>query len=172
VSIRKRLINLAKANASAIYDRASSGFRDDRFTKDRDPDYNIGMEEVEADLHAAQRRLRQAAGDLKRHGRRAHQQVRERVEAVRVKAEEALKDAWGQARSRAMAHSPHLEEHYHTLQVPPGSSIREVQLSYRKLMRRYHPDLYPPGSRKHAIATRKSKSLTIAYNALKQELSP
>ncbi len=63
-----------------------------------------------------------------------------------------------------------IEAHYKTLDLPYGASFEEVKKAYRKLMRKYHPDLHNTSPKKHKAATELSVQVTQAYNALEKYL--
>jgi hypothetical protein len=55
---------------------------------------------------------------------------------------------------------------YHLLGVPHYSSAHVIKAAYRKLVKRWHPDLYPAGTSEHAEATRMTMLLNQAYSAI------
>jgi len=57
-------------------------------------------------------------------------------------------------------------EWYKTLDLPVGADLAEVKSAYRKLMRKYHPDLHAGNPQKQKAATELSMRVTSAYNAL------
>ncbi len=63
-----------------------------------------------------------------------------------------------------------IREYYANLEVPYGSDLETVKESYRRLMRRYHPDRYANDSDMEEIATELSQELTQAYHAVKSWL--
>lgn len=66
---------------------------------------------------------------------------------------------------------PDLARYYERLEVPYGSDYEAVKTSYRKLMRRYHPDLHGNKSpEKQRAATEVAQALTQAYNELEKVL--
>ena len=64
-----------------------------------------------------------------------------------------------------------LRELYAQLEVPYGASFEEVKSSFRRLMRKYHPDLHAGNPQKHKTATQLTMSLTQAYNELEVHLT-
>ena len=64
-----------------------------------------------------------------------------------------------------------LRELYAQLEVPYGASFEEVKKSFRRLMRKYHPDLHAGNPQKQKTATQLTMSLTQAYNELEQHLT-
>lgn len=63
-----------------------------------------------------------------------------------------------------------LRELYAQLEVPYGAPFDEVKKSFRRLMRKYHPDLHLGNPQKHKTATQLTMSLTQAYNELEIHL--
>ena len=53
-------------------------------------------------------------------------------------------------------------DHYETLHVRRGASTAEIRAAYRRLVRRYHPDLNPGD----ATALKRIKEINAAYDAL------
>lgn len=63
-----------------------------------------------------------------------------------------------------------IREYYANLEVPYGSDLETVKESYRRLMRRYHPDRYANDSDMEELATELSQEITQAYHAVKSWL--
>jgi DnaJ-domain-containing protein 1 len=59
-----------------------------------------------------------------------------------------------------------LKDYYANLEVPFGSDLETVKESYRRLMRKYHPDKHSGDSEREALATQLSQELTQAYEAV------
>lgn len=64
-----------------------------------------------------------------------------------------------------------IAEYYANLEVPYGSDLATVKESYRKLMRRYHPDRHANDPEMEAMATELSQELTRAYTAIETYLT-
>jgi DnaJ-domain-containing protein 1 len=64
-----------------------------------------------------------------------------------------------------------LRELYAQLEVPYGAPFEDVKKSFRRLMRKYHPDLHAGNPSKQKTATQLTMSLTQAYNELEQHLT-
>jgi hypothetical protein len=64
-----------------------------------------------------------------------------------------------------------LRELYAQLETPYGAPFEEVKKSFRRLMRKYHPDLHIANPNKHKTATQLTMSLTQAYNELEVHLT-
>jgi DnaJ-domain-containing protein 1 len=73
----------------------------------------------------------------------------------------------GSARSpRPGSNEAQLAEWYRVLDVQPNSDMALIKSSYRKLMRKYHPDMHPGNPGKQKAATELSMRVTSAYNGL------
>jgi len=59
-----------------------------------------------------------------------------------------------------------LEEYWKVLELTPDASIEEIKLAYRRLVRRWHPDLYPHDSVLKTNAEENIKKINIAYEKL------
>ena len=55
---------------------------------------------------------------------------------------------------------------YRVLGVPPSATSLGVKEAYRKLLKRWHPDLVPGGTPQHAEATQMVKTINQAYAAI------
>lgn len=64
-----------------------------------------------------------------------------------------------------------LREYYANLEVPYGSDLETVKESYRRLMRKYHPDKHSSSPEMEAIATELTQEITRAYRAVESYLS-
>ncbi len=60
-----------------------------------------------------------------------------------------------------------IREYYANLEVPYGADMDTVKESYRRLMRRYHPDRYAHDDDMEELATELSQEITQAYHAVK-----
>jgi DnaJ-domain-containing protein 1 len=73
----------------------------------------------------------------------------------------------------ASSRDPQINAYYERLEVPIGSDWETVKAAYRRLMRKYHPDLHGHKSpEKLKAATEVSQALTQAYNELEKVLVP
>lgn len=64
-----------------------------------------------------------------------------------------------------------IADYYANLEVPYGSDLPTVKESYRKLMRRYHPDRHANDPEMEAMATELSQELTRAFTAIEAYLT-
>ena len=55
---------------------------------------------------------------------------------------------------------------YQLLGVPQDASAHVIKAAYRKLVKRWHPDLYTPGTSQHADATQMSMLINEAYSGI------
>jgi curved DNA-binding protein CbpA len=65
---------------------------------------------------------------------------------------------------------PMIAQYYERLELPYGASWDEVKAAFRRLMRKYHPDLHAGNPEKLKAATEVSQALTQAYNELEKFL--
>ncbi len=65
---------------------------------------------------------------------------------------------------------PALARYYANLEVPYGSDITTVRASWKKLLKRYHPDLHSDNPEKQQIAEELVKQLNHAYRELEKRL--
>jgi len=65
---------------------------------------------------------------------------------------------------------PDLAGWYANLEVPYGSDLETVKAAYKRLMRRYHPDLHSADPDKQRIATELVKGLNRAHDELRRRL--
>lgn len=56
-----------------------------------------------------------------------------------------------------------IRDYYANLEVPFGADKEKVKKSYRRLMRRYHPDRFSEDGEMQELATELSQELTRAY---------
>jgi DnaJ-domain-containing protein 1 len=64
-----------------------------------------------------------------------------------------------------------LAKYYKVLDLPYGADFEQVKASYRKLMRKYHPDLHTQSPQKAKAATELTMQVTEAYNELEKHLT-
>jgi DnaJ-domain-containing protein 1 len=181
MGIGKRIVDLAKANLNALLDKAGDGTSVDELTD----------EELEAELR--KRRERRVREDEERKAAaRAAEHARARVTqppppttktttTAPPRATQPPPKAPPPPRREEKRKAPppmtssigdkRLRELYSQLEVPYGAPFEEVKKSFRRLMRKYHPDLHAGNPQKHKTATQLTMSLTQAYNELEQHLT-
>ena len=59
---------------------------------------------------------------------------------------------------------PDLKRAYEVLGIPFSASAASIKKSYRRIAKRWHPDLYPSGTPSHIEATRMMKLINEAYS--------
>lgn len=132
-------------------------------------------------VHAAREKRRKAAEKAQEE---AFRKAREQAErAARASARQYQQYA-GKSRStgrsqggkRRTGRSPFqgggdkIAEYYKVLDLPVGAPFDEVKKSYRKLMRKYHPDRHVGNPKKQKAATELSMRVTQAYKELEDHL--
>lgn len=64
-----------------------------------------------------------------------------------------------------------LRRWYRALELKPGSSLDDVERSYKELLNRYDPDQHSEDPEKHRLAKRLAAGLGEAYYGLRDHLS-
>ena len=59
-----------------------------------------------------------------------------------------------------------MKTHYQALRIPQEATAEHIKRSYRSLVKRCHPDLFPSGSEAHAEAGRQMREINVAYATL------
>lgn len=59
-----------------------------------------------------------------------------------------------------------LRDYYANLEVEYGADMDTVKASYRRLMRKYHPDKFASNDDMEALSTQLTQELTVAYQAI------
>jgi DnaJ-domain-containing protein 1 len=165
MSITRRLVDLAKANLNALLDKANGETGLDQLTD----------EELEAELQRRRERRRREDEERKA-AARAAENARQRTASKKGPApppprREEKKKAPPPPASGPPIGDKRLRELYAQLEVPYGAGFEEVKKSFRRLMRKYHPDLHAGNPQKQKTATQLTMSLTQAYNELEQHLT-
>jgi DnaJ-domain-containing protein 1 len=161
VSIGKRLIDLARAELNSLLDRAAreddDDDRDRRGHWDRGDRSRLSDTELAAEIERA-RQARQEVEDAV-HGRRSPPPPRS--DTRRSSAPPPRRTAAGDEAIRKA---------YAALEVPPGSDFETVRKAYRRLMRKFHPDLHNSTPENQRDATALTQRLTEAYKTLDRHL--
>ncbi len=81
-----------------------------------------------------------------------------------IQPSSANSDAWNGAEDSPSTTTPSQEEQYRAnLEVGPHATIAEIRLSYKRLMKQYHPDFHAADLEKremaHAIAQRLNEAM-------------
>jgi DnaJ-domain-containing protein 1 len=160
MSLSRRIFDLARSNLNALLDRAGGESSVDDLSDD----------ELEA--------------ELQRRRERRKREDEERAAAARAadnaRARGAANGAIPPPRQQRQQKPPssftfgpsdkRLRELYAQLETPYGAPFSEVKTSFRRLMRKYHPDLHIGNPQMHKTATQLTMSLTQAYNELELHL--
>jgi DnaJ-domain-containing protein 1 len=71
---------------------------------------------------------------------------------------------------RTAAGDDAIRKAYAALEIPAGSDFATVRQAYRRMMRKYHPDLHAGRPEKQRAATDVAQRLTEAYKTLDRHL--
>lgn len=161
MSIGKRLIDLARAELNSLLERAAREDDDD----DDDP-RNRNWEGDPSKLSDTE-----LSAEIERR-RQARQEVEDAVHGRRTPPPPRSDPRRSSAPPprRTAATDEALRKAYAALEVPPGSDFEAVRKAYRRLMRKYHPDLHTGTPEKHRAATDLTQRLTEAYKTLDRHL--
>jgi DnaJ-domain-containing protein 1 len=77
-------------------------------------------------------------------------------------------DRSGAETGAALAGGLDLRHCYANLEIPYGSDLKAAKTAWRRLMKRYHPDLHGKDPRKREIATELTRKLTEAYRQIER----
>lgn len=102
--------------------------------------------------------------DLEAELKRRREERESRAAETDQRARDRARQAAGGTRENKIA------QYYAQLEVPYGSDLETVKQSYRRLMRKYHPDLHSGNPEKQKVATELAQALSHAYNELEQIL--
>ena len=159
MSIGKRLIDLARSELNSLLDKAArvdGDEADDRERRRYGSEFG-SMSDKELDEEIERRR-----------------QAREEVEQAtnrNYRPEPSTSSSTSSAPPRRTAAGDEaIRRAYAALEVPAGSDLETVKRSYRRLMRKYHPDLNAGSTEKQRAATDLSQRLTEAYKTLERHL--
>jgi DnaJ-domain-containing protein 1 len=157
MSISRRLIDLARAELNSLLERAARADEDDNWGGGGLD--GLSDEELEEEL----KRRRDAREEAERAAKRARQgpASREYERPPRGRGEPPRRTAAGDEAIRKA---------YAALEVPPGSDFDTVRKSYRRLMRKYHPDVHTGSPEKQRAANELAQRLTEAYKLLEKQL--
>ena len=156
MSIGKRLIDLARAELNSLLDRAAhedddDGYRPRRGSRSDGDLAGMSDEELAAEIER-RRRARDEVEDAVRGTRRPPPPRSPPPPRRTAAGDDAIRKA------------------YAALEVPAGSDFETVRKSYRRLMRKYHPDLHGGTPEKQRAANDLTQRLTQAYKTLEKQL--
>src|SRR5215471_3218288 len=157
MSISRRLIDLARSELNSLLERAAHADEDDQWGGGGLD--SMSDEELEAEL----KRRKEARQEAEDAARRSRQGPASRAydRTARGRAEPPRRTAAGDEAIRKA---------YAALEVPPGSDFETVRKSYRRLMRKYHPDLHTGSPERQRAANDLTQRLTDAYKQLEKQL--
>jgi len=164
MSISKRLIDLARSELNSLLDKAAE--YDERRGLD-DDSWGGGLEGLsDEDLEA----------ELERR-KRAREEAEEAATGKRAASEAKSGGAKASSASGKRADPPRrtaagdeaVRKAYAALEVPPGSDFETIRKAYRRLMRKYHPDLHGGSPAAQRAATDLAQRLTEAYKLLEKQ---
>ena len=161
MSIGRRLIDLARAELNSLLDRAAEAGADDDDDRDTRRRGGGGVED------ASQLSDKELAEEIER-----RRQAREEAEAAARGGRRATPPRSSSAPPprRTAAGDDAIRKAYAALEIPAGSDFATVRQAYRKLMRKYHPDLHAGRPDKQRAATDVVQRLTEAYKTLDKHL--
>jgi DnaJ-domain-containing protein 1 len=155
MSISKRLIDLARSELNSLLDKAArteeEQEREERMHARGVDLSDMSDEELAAEIER-RRRARQEVEEAVRSGARRPSPPPPRTPPRTASGDDAIRKA------------------YAALEVAAGSDFETVRKSYRRLMRKYHPDLHGGSPEKHRAATDLTQRLTQAYKVLEKHL--
>lgn len=120
-------------------------------------------DKVHAARNARDRARKKSAEEAAREHARRESQARAKAHRASARPRPGARRAPGFG---GLRQDPKLATAYRDLNLAYGAPMAEVKAAYRKLMRRYHPDLHNQSPEKHKAATELSVQLTQAYNTL------
>jgi len=91
------------------------------------------------------------------------------LKAAWEEIDEFLKTGHNRQPSRPVEDIPVPEgykQDFSNLEVPPAASLEEVRRSYKKLLRKYHPDRHADNPQKQQMATRITQKLNVSYQRI------
>jgi len=166
MSISKRLIDLARSELNSLLERAGrEGDDDDR--EDARSSGRGGGGGASGDV--SQMSDEELMAEIERR-RRAREEVDEALHGKRRPPPPPSAPPPRSPPPRTAAGDDAIRKAYAALEVPAGSDFETVKKSYRRLMRKYHPDLHTGAPEKARAATDLTQRLTQAYKTLEKHL--
>lgn len=95
----------------------------------------------------------------------------------RQEPSDANREEWAssnQADDASQPNQPELDplaQYYANLELPPGADRKAVRSAWKRLMKKYHPDLHEMDPDKIDTANELARKITEAYQILDKELS-
>jgi hypothetical protein len=166
MAMRKAAPRAPADNPRARLAGASPAARQERDTRARERDKRVG----------SARTARQSAERAARERAFRDAQARARAQASQRRPPPSSSSRRSSTRGSARARSPFarkddkIARYYKILDLPYGADFDQVKAAYRKLIRKYHPDLHGGTPQKQKAATELTMRVTQAYNELEQHL--
>jgi len=168
MSISKRLIDLARSELNSLLERA--GREEDEDDRERGRSARGGGGGGGAGGDISQMSDEELMAEIERR-KRARDEVEEAVHGRRRPQQTPPRSAPPpRPPPRTAAGDDAIRKAYAALEVPAGSDMETVKKSYRRLMRKYHPDLHVGTPEKARAATDLTQRLTQAYKTLEKHL--
>jgi DnaJ-domain-containing protein 1 len=168
MSIGRRLIDLARSELNSLLDKAADF---DDGSQDRDGwggDLGgLSDEELEAELER-RRRAREEA-EQAAHGPRPSSSTAGAGASTRAAGSARASAGRSDPPRRTAAGDQAIRKAYAALEVPPGSDFETIRKAYRRLMRKYHPDLHSRSPEGQKAATDLTQRLSEAYRLLERQ---
>jgi DnaJ-domain-containing protein 1 len=157
MSIGRRLINLARSELNSLLDKAADSSGDEDLRDDSWGDlHGISDQELAAEL---ERR------------RQAREEAEHAANGTRPPPREAPRPGPRPATPRRTPGGDEaIRRAYAALEVSPGSDFETVRKAYRRLMRKYHPDLHTASPEAQRAANDLAQKLTESYKLLEKQL--
>jgi DnaJ-domain-containing protein 1 len=163
MSIGRRLIDLARSELNSLLDKAADfdGREEHDERSDRWSTELGGLSDKELEEELERRR-------------RAREEAEEAAGGPRPASAGASARASAGARPeppprRTAAGDDAVRRAYAALEVPPGSDFETIRKAYRRLMRKYHPDLHRSSPEAQRAATDLAQRLTESYKLLEKQ---
>jgi DnaJ-class molecular chaperone len=158
MSIGKRLIDLARAELNSLLDKAAH-------VDDEEDEYRPPRRPGSSSSEYASLSDKELEEEIER-----RRQAREEVERATSRTRRPEPRTSAPPPRRTAAGDEAIRKAYAALEVPAGSDLETVKRSYRRLMRKYHPDLNAGSTERQRAATDLSQRLTEAYKTLEKHL--
>jgi DnaJ-domain-containing protein 1 len=164
VSIGKRLIDLARSELNSLLDKAadSSGGEEELRDDAWGDLHGVADHELEAELER-----RRQARDEAEHAARGTKPPPRPAAPNRPGPRPGPRP---QTPRRTPSGDEAVRRAYAALEVPPGSDFDTVRKAYRRLMRKYHPDLHTSTPAAQRAANDLAQRLTESYKLLEKQL--
>jgi len=157
MSIGKRLIDLARSELNSLLDKAAD-YDERRHLDDDDWGHDLrGMSDKELEAEIERRKRAREEAEEAATGKKPDDPPR------------ASSSARPEPPRRTAAGDSAIRKAYAALEVQPGSDFETIRKSYRRLMRKYHPDLHRGSPEAQRAATDLAQRLTESYKILEKQ---